>query len=83
MLYSCNRKYMAVFIPFIQIGLAVLLIVLVLLQQSDSGLGSAFGGGDDGGINRTRRGAEKMIFNATIVVAVLFVISAIAALLLR
>ncbi len=73
---------MVAFIPFIQIGLAVVLIVLVLLQQSDAGMGAAFGG-DDGGISRTRRGAERAVFYATIVVAVLFVASAIATLLLR
>lgn len=72
---------MVAYIPFIQIGLAVVLIVLVLLQQSDAGMGAAFGG-DDGGIQRTRRGAEKIVFYATITVAALFVLSAIAALIL-
>jgi protein translocase SecG subunit len=73
---------MVALIPFIQIGLAVLLMVLILVQQSDASLGAAFGS-DDGGITRTRRGAERTLFLATIVVAVLFIVSAIAALLLR
>ncbi|QQR82794.1 preprotein translocase subunit SecG [Candidatus Campbellbacteria bacterium] len=73
---------MTTFIPFIQIGLSLLLITLILIQQSDAGLGSAFGS-DDGGVRRTRRGAEQMIFTATIVVAILFTVSAIAALVLR
>ncbi len=73
---------MVAFIPFIQIGLAVVLIVLILVQQSDASLGAAFGS-DDGGIQRTRRGAERVVFMTTIVIAVLFIASAIAALLLR
>ncbi|GMU74281.1 MAG: hypothetical protein AMXMBFR44_4780 [Candidatus Campbellbacteria bacterium] len=73
---------MITYIPFIQIGLAVVLIVLILMQQSDAGMGAAFGG-DDGGIQRTRRGAERIVFYATITVATLFIASAIAALLLR
>jgi preprotein translocase subunit SecG len=50
--------------------LAVLLIILVLIQQKGSGLGSLFGGDDT--VYRTKRGAEKVIFIATIVIAVLF-----------
>jgi preprotein translocase subunit SecG len=50
--------------------LAVLLIALVLVQQRGTGLGSLFG--SDDAVYRTKRGAEKVIFVATIVVAVLF-----------
>ena len=50
--------------------LAVLLIILVLIQQKGSGLGSLFGGDD--AVYRTKRGAEKVIFIATIVIAILF-----------
>ncbi len=57
-----------------QIILAVLLVVAVLLQQRGAGLGAAFGG--DGGVFHTRRGPEKVIFIATIVLAVLFFITA-------
>ncbi|MFA6963343.1 MAG: preprotein translocase subunit SecG [Patescibacteria group bacterium] len=60
----------------IQIILAILLVILILLQQRGSGLGAAFGGGD-GNVYRSRRGIEKMIFYATIVVAVLFCIVAL------
>ncbi len=73
---------MVAFIPFIQIGLAVVLVVLVLVQQSDASLGAAFGS-NDGGVQRTRRGAEQIVFVMTIVTAVLFIVSAVAALLLR
>ncbi len=69
-------------LPWIQISLAVIIPALVLLQQSDEALGSAFGGGMSENITRTRRGSEKVIFIACIVAGVLFVASAIAALLL-
>lgn len=50
-------------------------MALILMQQSDAGLGAVFGGTDGGGINRTRRGSEKIIFQATIVIGILFVLS--------
>jgi protein translocase SecG subunit len=68
-------------ISLAQIVLSAVLIVLILLQQNDASVGAAFGGGDEGGINRTRRGPEKVIFIATIVVAILFAVSSVAALL--
>lgn len=68
-------------LPIVQIILSVLLIGLVLMQQSDAGLGSAFGGGDGSG-GHTRRGVEKTLFNATVLVAVLFAISAFIALII-
>lgn len=69
-------------LPYIQITLSVLLVVAILLQQSESSAGGAFGGGDNfGGTAHTRRGFERVIFIATIVIAVLFVLSAIAALI--
>jgi preprotein translocase subunit SecG len=60
-------------LAIIQIILSILLIITILLQNSESGLGSAFGGGD-GAIKTTRRGAEKIIFQATIIIAIVFVI---------
>lgn len=65
-------------LPYIQIGLSVVLVGLILLQHSDESLGSAFGASGSEGQYRTRRGAELHIFRATIVAAVLFVLSAIA-----
>jgi protein translocase SecG subunit len=60
-------------IAYGQIVLAVLLMVGVLLQQSEAGLGGAFGGGDGfSSGNHSKRGAEKYIFIGTIVIAVLF-----------
>lgn len=54
----------------LQIILAVILTGAILLQARGSGLGSAFGGG--GNIYRTKRGAEKFLFHATIIIAILF-----------
>ena len=63
-------------IPYIQIVLSILLIGGILLQQSEAGLGGAFGGGDGfSSGHHTKRGGEKIIFNATIVVAIIFVVS--------
>ncbi len=59
---------------------SVALIGLILLQNSKGGLGSAFGGGET---FRTRRGAEKIVFVATIAVAIVFLFTSIANLLVR
>jgi protein translocase SecG subunit len=59
-------------LPVAQITLAVLLIASVLLQARGSSVGGAFGGGDGGSTFYTRRGGEKMLFNATVVISILF-----------
>ncbi|HRH26309.1 MAG TPA: preprotein translocase subunit SecG [Candidatus Paceibacterota bacterium] len=63
----------ATVLPYAQIGLSIFLIVLVLMQRSDADLGSAFGA-DGGGTRFTRRGLEKGLFNATILVAAVFAV---------
>lgn len=70
---------MKIFVIIMQIILAISLIGLILLQNSKGGLGSAFGGGE---FYRSRRGAEKVVFLATIGVAIFFLLSSIANLLL-
>jgi len=62
-------------IPFLQIIVSIGLIVLILLQQKASGLGSTFG--QEGGVYSTRRGAQKKIFLGTIILAIAFVILAL------
>ena len=57
-------------LTYIQIGLAVLLMAAILPQQKGAGLSSTFGGSSLE--YSTKRGAEKIIFYATIVLAVLF-----------
>ncbi len=66
------------YLPYIQVALAILLSVGVLLQRSEAGLGAGFGGEGSFGTRFTRRGFEKFLFNATILVAILFVASALA-----
>ncbi|MDO8471126.1 MAG: preprotein translocase subunit SecG [bacterium] len=69
---------MAQILPYIQILLSLLLIAGVLLQRSEASLGAAFGGDSAIGGRFMRRGFEKILFNATLIVAVLFTISAFA-----
>ena len=66
-------------ITIFQTVVAVLLIIMVLLKQRGTGVGGAFGG--EGATYSTRRGAEKVIFTATIVLAILFVGASIVRLL--
>ncbi|MBI3103736.1 preprotein translocase subunit SecG [Candidatus Daviesbacteria bacterium] len=67
-------------ISLIQIIFGVLLVLVIIIQQKGSGLGSAFGG--ELGFYRTKRGAEKLLFYATIVLSVAFLISSIAGLII-
>lgn len=69
-------------LPYAEIILAVLLIVGIVLQQRGAALGGAFGGDNFASTFYKRRGAEKFLFNATIAVAVLLVLAAIANFLL-
>lgn len=59
----------------IQIILGVLLIMVIIIQQKGAGLGSAFGA--DLGFYRTKRGAEKLLFYATIFLSAAFIISSL------
>jgi len=55
----------------LQLITVILLITAILMQQKGSGLGAAFGGG--GNMYRTKkRGAEKFLYTATIILAVIF-----------
>ena len=66
-------------LPYIQLILAVVLISTILLQRTGAQVGGAFGGTDNfSSAFHTRRGLEKVLFNITIIVAVLFAISALA-----
>ncbi|PIX62122.1 preprotein translocase subunit SecG [Candidatus Uhrbacteria bacterium CG_4_9_14_0_2_um_filter_41_50] len=60
----------------IQLVLALLLTGAVLIQAQGAGLGGVFGG--EGGVYRTKRGAEKKLYTATIVLAILFLGVALA-----
>jgi len=62
------------YISFAQVILSLVLIILILLQERTSGLSGAFGGGSESGAYQTRRGFERIIFAATIVIAVAFAV---------
>jgi protein translocase SecG subunit len=70
-------------LPYIQVVLSVLLIVSVLLQQTGASMGGAFGGDNFSAAYHTRRGAEKYLFWATIVIGVLLAASSFVALFLQ
>lgn len=59
---------------------AGLLILLILLQQRGASLGAGMGG--SGELYTERRGLERSIFNVTIVVAVVFVLSILSTLII-
>ena len=70
-------------LPYFQIGVAVLLIASVLLQQTGAGLSEVLGGsGTDVGFH-TRRGAEKTLFYLTIVFSTFFLLSALTGVFLH
>lgn len=58
--------------------ISVLLVVVVLLQNRSGGLGTVFGGTAGGEFYRSKRGLEAFLYNATIILSVLFVIIALA-----
>ncbi|MDD5568887.1 MAG: preprotein translocase subunit SecG [Candidatus Pacebacteria bacterium] len=60
----------------IQSVIAVLLIIFIILQQRGTALGSAFGGG--GEAYSTRRGIEKYLYWATIILGIAFIALSIA-----
>jgi preprotein translocase subunit SecG len=57
----------------LQIVISVILIIVVLLQVKGSGFGAALGGMSGGSVFRTKRGLERTLFQATIMLAVVFV----------
>ncbi|MBP7057743.1 preprotein translocase subunit SecG [Candidatus Gracilibacteria bacterium] len=65
----------------IEMVVSVLLIVAIMVQNRSSGLSSTFGGGAP--IATSKRGAEKIVFVATIVLAVLFVLLSLASLFVK
>jgi preprotein translocase subunit SecG len=64
-----------------EIVLAILLSACILIQQQGSGLGGAFGG--EGNIYRSKRGLEKWLFYATIILGIAFFGVAIAAVIIK
>lgn len=71
---------MTVVFLILQIVLSITLGALILLQSSKGGFGGGYGGGES---FRTKRGAEKVVFTSTIVVAVLFLITSLVNVAIR
>ena len=62
------------------IGSAILMILAILLQQRGASLGAGFG--SSGELYTTRRGLDKNLFEVSVVLAVIFILSILAGLLL-
>jgi preprotein translocase subunit SecG len=63
------------YLYIVQIFISIVLIGVLLLQARGSGFSATFS--SDSSIYRTRRGVEKTLFNATIVLAVIVVVISI------
>jgi len=68
------------FLQFAMIASGVLMMACILLQQRGASLGAGFG--SSGELFTTRRGLDKNLFEATIILAVIFVLSIMTGLLL-
>lgn len=55
-----------------QVIISVLLTLIIMVQSKDEGLSATFGGSD---FQSTRRGADKIIFRATVLLAALFLLN--------
>lgn len=67
-------------LQIITVGSAMLMVLAILLQQRGASLGAGFG--SSGELYTTRRGLDKNLYEATIVMAVVFVLSILTGLLL-
>jgi len=63
---------MQTYLNVAQIVLSVALILIILFQVRGGGLGGIFGQPDT--VYRTRRGVEKILFQLTIVLVVVFLV---------
>jgi preprotein translocase subunit SecG len=68
------------FLQIVTIVSAVLMVVAILLQARGASLGAGFG--SSGELFTTRRGIDKSLYEATIVLAVIFVLSILTNLML-
>ena len=91
---SCNLKAVVLYylemtslvsmLPYIQIALSILLVVAILIQKSEAGVGGSFGGNDNFNAGfHTRRGFELKLFYFTITLVVLFIISSLLTIVLK
>jgi preprotein translocase subunit SecG len=70
-------------LQIIQILTSIALIVVIILQAQGQSLGGLFGGADNMGITKTRRGLERTLFQITVGLSVAFLGNAIIQLLIQ
>ncbi len=66
------RSYLVIF----QIVISILLVLTILMQEKGVGLSATFGGG--GEFYRSKRGVDRLLFIATAIFSILFIVSGIA-----
>ena len=67
-------------LQIVTVGSAILMVAAILLQQRGASLGAGFG--SSGELYTSRRGLDRSLYKATIVLAIIFVGSIMAAILL-
>ena len=67
-------------LQIVTVGSAILMILTILLQQRGASLGAGFG--SSGELYTTRRGIDKSLYEATIILAAIFILSILAGLIL-
>lgn len=63
-------------LQIIQIIISILMIVVILMQSRGAGLSGIFGGASN--VYQTKRGIEKTLFTATVILAILFFLISLA-----
>jgi preprotein translocase subunit SecG len=71
---------METILQIITVGSAILMVLCILLQQRGASLGAGFGA--SGELYTSRRGLDKSLYRATIVLAVIFIGSILGGMLL-
>jgi preprotein translocase subunit SecG len=67
-------------LQIITIASSILMVLSILLQQRGATLGAGFG--SSGELYTSRRGVDKNLFEVTVILAVVFVLSILAGLLI-
>ena len=67
-------------LQIVTVASAILMVIAILLQQRGASLGAGFGGSSE--LYTTRRGLDKNLFEVTIFLAIVFVLSILAGIIL-
>ncbi len=70
-----------IFLNILLLIFGVALSIAILIQSRSAGMSGAFGGSAEG--FHIRRGSEKTIFRATVILSILFLVTALAHLFIR